>query len=296
MSEIDKNHNIPRKRVLAMAGLCAGAVLLLGSIAVLDGKSGSVDSKQVAASAEDRVIANVNNTPIFDSQIAIARDITGSEVDDDEVLEYLIQQRLLAQSAAKLDLSEEPEISNEIHLAKERILAAAMVESHLDSTISEADIRAYYDAERSVRPPRTQIKARQVVLPDEATAKEISRRLDKGDSFASLALAFSTDRASRESGGDLGYINSDMLDPLLSQKIFAEADNGRIDAFETPEGWHIVEILARRIEPIPSFETRRNDIEKLLKAQALEGLMERLKSNADITRPEPSPAIEIKEE
>ncbi len=291
MSEIDKNQNFPRKRVLAMAGLCAIAVMLLGVIAIFSGSSEEIVEPQIVASPDDRILASVNDIPIYESQIRLVRPFAGQSDQDKEeppaddqaqLLEYLIQQRLLAQSATNRGLMDDPKISNELRLAKDRILAAAMVETYLDTTVTEDDVRAYYKAERDLYPSRLQKKVRQIVLPDAATAKEIIRRLDKGDSFASLALAFSLDRASRESGGDLGYISSDMLDPLLSEQIFAKSENGRLEAFETPDGWHVVEILSQRIEPIPSFETRRNAIEVLLRAEGLQTFMEQLKSEAEI--------------
>ena len=206
----------------------------------------------------------------------------GGTLGRDQAVERLIQQKLLVKMGQELGVEETPEIQNRLNFARNQILAEESAKAFLETAITEEDILAYYENERRIRAEQTQIKARQIVTPDEATAREIIRRLDRGEAFATLALAFSLDRASRESGGDMGYLNYDMLDPVLSEKIFAASDGKRLEPFETSQGWHIVEVISRRKAPVPSLDERREAIIALLKAKKLESRLAELRQKANV--------------
>lgn len=248
----------------------------------------------VITAKDDPVIARLNGQNITKSEFDLAAAYFAlsqnpnaappntAPMTEAEILDRLVQQKLLAGLASDLDLLEAPYTKNRLNFAREQILAEDSAAALLDGSVTDEDIAAYYDKERKIRSEQIQIKARQIVSPDLASAVEIVRRLDKGDAFASLALAFSIDRASRESGGDLGYLNPDMLDPVLSEKIFAGADGERIGPFETTQGWHVIEIMSRRRAALPGLEERRESIINLLRAQKLEARMTELIQNADL--------------
>lgn len=237
----------------------------------------------------DPVMARLNGQNITKSEFdlaaayfALSQRPDAAPMSDAEILDRLVQQKLLAGLAADLNLLKAPYTKNRLKFAREQILAEDSASALLEGSVSDEDITAYYDKERRIRSEQVQIKARQIVSPDQASAVEIIRRLDNGDAFASLALAFSIDRASRESGGDLGFLNPDMLDPILSEKIFAGSDGDRVGPFETSQGWHVVEIMSRRRAALPSLEERRESIINLLRAQKLEARMTELIQNADL--------------
>lgn len=110
----------------------------------------------------------------------------------------------------------------------------------------------------------------------------IMQRLEKGERFGALALAFSNDRASRDSSGDLGYFTNDMLDPVLTRKAFS-ADMGVVLApFKTEAGWHVMEVLDRRRAPEPSFEDMQGDIMSRMTYDEIKKLLGDLRARAQI--------------
>lgn len=282
---MDNPVEIPRKRVLGLIAACLAGLLVLFLMGRASMRGADNDGGEVAIDSSAAIIASVNGSAIFDSQLEKAREEFQSDAQNTQgvdILQHLIEQKLLSQQAKNLDLDKRPDIQIRLRQAKDNILANAMIENFVAEAVTDEELRAFYDAETKLSGPQLQIRARQVVLPDEATAKEVVRRLDAGDSFASIALAFSIDRASRESSGDLGYVSRDMLDPALTEKIFGAADNQRLEPFQTDQGWHIVEIMDRRISPVLSFEDRREKIRQLLTAQKLSQFLETLRQDADI--------------
>lgn len=268
-------------------------VFILGiSVLVLVARQAQPDKPSTAITVEqsddDPVRAIVNGEAIRESQLELASTQWNQEQPDgdsfgrEQVLDRLIQQKLLVMMGQELGVESTAETQTRLQFTHHQIIAEDSAKAFLSTAVSEEDILDYYETERRIRAEQTQIKARQILTPDEATAREIIRRLDKGEAFATLAMAFSLDRASREAGGDLGYLNYDMLDPSLSERIFAAADGARMDPFETPQGWHVVEVISRRKAPVPSLEDRRDAIVALLKARKLEARLQELRQKANV--------------
>lgn len=289
MSEPAENRSISKQQWLFIALIFAAGLMALFFVAQRNSSKNSEPKTPVNVAQDDPVIAILNGQSITKSEFDLAAAYfslgqvpENTPMSDQEILDRLVQQKLLAGQASDLGILEQSYTKNRLKFAKEQILAEDSAAVLLSSLVSPMDIEEYYTNERIIRSQQIQVKARQIVSPDEAAAREIIRRLDKGESFASLALAFSLDRASREAGGDLGYLNSDMLDPNLSNKIFSGEDGDRLGPFQTGQGWHVVEILSRRQAPIASLEERREAITRLLQAQKLEAKMTELLKNADL--------------
>ena len=275
---------MPRKRVLGILLACLAGLFILIIIARTSNNAPS--TKDIPVSFEDNIVASVNGEPIYQTQLNSILDKFGEnngQLDEYQALEHLIEQKLLSQHAEKVELNAQIEIQNKLQLARDRILAREMIDDFVKQNITEDELRSFYDTQSKLQGPELQIKARQIVSPDKATAKEVVRRLDDGKSFASIALAFSIDRATRENGGDIGYISRDVLDPALTAKIFEGEDGERLEPFETSQGWHVVEIISRRMSPVASFEDRYEEIRKLVSAQKVEQFLDSLKDNADIS-------------
>ncbi len=272
------------KKVRAIAALIAAGLIVLTVTALINSAPKPDDGGEVPISSGDRVLAKVNNTAIYESRLETVRPFVDAagDMSDKELLNHLLDQRLLSQFAAENGINESALVRAKLRTAREQILAETAVKQHIAANVTDEAIAEFYEAEKARTGPQLQVKARQIVLPDYATATEIIRRLDKGDTFASLALAFSIDRASREAGGDLGFMSRDMPDPLLTDKIFSAAPGDRIGPVETSQGWHIIDIVSRRTAPYPSLQDRREGIEALLAADAVKQLLDGLRQNADV--------------
>jgi peptidyl-prolyl cis-trans isomerase SurA len=78
----------------------------------------------------------------------------------------------------------------------------------------------------------------------------IKQRLNAGADFADMAKQFS-DSPDKESGGDLGFIEKGSLSLIsFEQKAFSLPVGQTSDPFETPLGFHIINILARENQKV----------------------------------------------
>ncbi|MCL5974233.1 MAG: peptidyl-prolyl cis-trans isomerase, partial [Gammaproteobacteria bacterium] len=72
---------------------------------------------------------------------------------------------------------------------------------------------------------------------------EIQTKLDEGESFAELAQTYSVDVGSAASGGDLGPIQRDVMEPTFEAAVFALENVGDIsEPVKTEFGYHIIQL------------------------------------------------------
>lgn len=289
MSDSRSQQPISRKQSLFVALIFVAGISVLAAMTMRSGPDDDIaDTPITQTSSNSPVLAQIFGQPITAADVGFAQQYlqnagADSQITEEKALNWLIEQKLLARLAVDLGVDQDPEFQRSINFQRDNILANLANAQFIKIAISEQDIQDFYDTEKSRLRGQVQIKARQIVLPDEAMAVEIMRRLDKGEAFASLALAYSTDRASREFGGDLGYLNRDMLAPNLSDAIFSAKDGARIGPLLSSQGWHVINVLERRPMPIQSLEQRREDILDLLRSKAMFTKLEDMRREADIT-------------
>lgn len=90
-----------------------------------------------------------------------------------------------------------------------------------------------------------QVRARHILVDTEEKAKEIAERIKAGASFEEMAKAESTDSATKEQGGDLGWFPRGQMVAEFDNAVF-ELPVGQVSApVSTPFGWHLIEVLEK---------------------------------------------------
>lgn len=156
--------------------------------------------------------------------------------------------------------------------------------------LSEVEIENYIAAHPEQFTDRLRLHLQWIVTDSEEDAGEVLDRLADGESFEQLALSYSIDANTSESGGDLGLIDSD--DPFYDAGMLEEAS--RLQTGETtgpikvPEGYAVIRLLERQKTDGLSghllYDTARKEL-ALSKAKPLNEIEDDLlkKYNAEIT-------------
>ena len=90
-----------------------------------------------------------------------------------------------------------------------------------------------------------QVKASHILVNDEATAKRLLERLQKGEDFAALAKQFSC-CPSKRNGGDLGWFKRGQMVREFEDAAFRGAKGAVVGPVKTDFGWHLIKILDSR--------------------------------------------------
>jgi peptidyl-prolyl cis-trans isomerase SurA len=115
------------------------------------------------------------------------------------------------------------------------------------------------------------IKPNQVVTEEQARAKaaELREKIVGGADFAELAKLHSEDPGSKADGGDLGWSDPAAFVPQFAERITAMAQGEVSEPFQTPFGWHVVELLGVRDQDVTD-QARRNRASAQLRNRKLE--------------------------
>ena len=93
----------------------------------------------------------------------------------------------------------------------------------------------------------------------------IRERIDAGESFADLAREYSEDPGSSTAGGELGSVGKGIFDPEFERVLWSLEEDGQIsEPVKTQFGYHLIRLDGIEIQPYPTFEERRADIERRL--------------------------------
>ena len=148
-------------------------------------------------------------------------------------------------------VSTEEELEEMLRLEYKRNKA---VKEYISDNLTDKEIKKYYEDNIY-----GEIKASHILISvdvdDKATddekkeaeenalkkAKEVIKKLDNGKDFAKLAKEYSTDEATKEKGGDLGYFQpSDMVDEFSSAVRELKKGKYNTEPVKTKFGYHII--------------------------------------------------------
>ncbi len=134
--------------------------------------------------------------------------------------------------------------------------------------ISDVKVQQTHVRHIMLRP--TDVTPEKVVV---SRLKEIKEKLDRGDSdFATLARLYSADPSGTR-GGDLGWLYPGESHPDMEKHITSLKKGDISEPVKTPYGWHIFQVLDRRIQ---------SGINDRIRMQAREALREQKLQDAAI--------------
>ena len=227
---------------------------------------------------ENPVVARVNGQEIrWAEVVASADDLPAQYREQIEsvfpaLLDRLVDLRLLADAARAEGLESDPGVQKRVAAFEDRVLSSTLVERHLAQSVTTAALRERYDALVAARRADREIRARHILLGSEAAAEAAIARLDKGEVFISLASELS-EGPSAARGGDLGYFLPSRMAPAFAEAALAlEPGDYTRRPVETEFGWHVILLVDRRADGIPSFL----DMQDQLREEATKDAVDRL--------------------
>jgi peptidyl-prolyl cis-trans isomerase C len=171
------------------------------------------------------------------------------------VLNKIIDSMALAAEAHRTGIDKDPGVQHRVAEAEQQVLAIALLRKDIAPLITDDALHARYTAEIASKPGEDEEHTRDILVDDDAMAKKIIAELDKGADFATLAKQYSKDSGAAARGGDLGFVKKSEMNPTVADAVSA-LQPGQITQtpVHTQFGWHVIQVLARRRAPQPTFE------------------------------------------
>jgi peptidyl-prolyl cis-trans isomerase C len=273
-----------RSKHWRIACAAAGAVALVACV--------RHSSPQRPPRPGDRAAASVDGAPIWRSDVdreAVAEGLIGQGEPLDvssplfrQVLDEVIDQKLLAAEAIRRRLDESPAAQERLAAARERILGDLLLENAVGKSVDEKAVNGLYKEMVANETPTEAIQLRQIVLASEADALQVKALLAAGGSFDALAAERSRDDATRFKGGEMPPGTVDMLPVAYAQALAGAKAGQTVGPFRTDDGWVIVRVDNRHREAPISLDVARPQIIRYLTYDQVKDLILTLRQKAKV--------------
>ena len=199
-----------------------------------------------------------------------------------EILEEALKLIAIAEDARAAGMHNDPEVAARIELQSMNALAQARIGKLVEeASIDEQSLRSAYETQY-VTEPKTEYKARHILVKTEEEAQGIIAELEGGADFATLATEKSVG-PSAKSGGDLGWFARDAMVKPFADAV-AEMESGQFSStpVQTQFGFHVILSEGTRTAPPPAFESVQESLRASVQQDLVEGFIENTRAAADV--------------
>lgn len=171
------------------------------------------------------------------------------------ILDELINQQLLLLDAQRNFYEADPVFKAELAKRKEHLLISFAVEKTVGNVkATEADAKAYYDANSEQFIQGETVNASHILVDDEDQARDILAKIEGGElSFEDAAQQFSKCPSSQK-GGNLGDFGQGQMVPEFDQVCFTMEVGATVGPVKTNFGYHIIRLNAKNPAQTVPFE------------------------------------------
>ena len=249
----------------------------------------------LAEDAKDPVIAKIDGVEVTQSDLNLALDNLDpqlAQLPEEQkklaALSTVIDAKLIAEKARAEKIDETEDFKNRLEFIVDRELHNAYFKKHVVDTVTDAEVKARYDAEVAKLPPVEEVRARHILVKTEDEAKAVIKELGEGKDFAELAKAKSTD-PNKSEGGDLGYFKKGMMVPEFETAAFA-MNKGDVskEPVKTQFGFHVIKVEDKRNAPPPEFDQVKDQVKQIVLRDKYMEVLKTTKAAAKIEIEDPA--------
>jgi peptidyl-prolyl cis-trans isomerase C len=283
-----------RARATTVATVGALALLVLPVISGCSKEQGSsskaASSATSTSAASDPVIARVNGTEIRQSDLAIAEDDLGENVQGmdpatkrEQLVAYITDVVLVTQAAEKRNLQDNDEFKRRQTFLRNKLLMGLMLQTRAKEAVTDEEMQKVYDEAAKSMTAEEEVHARHILVETEDEAKAIVEQVKGGADFAALAKEKSKDPGAAD-GGDLGYFVKGQMVPEFSEVAFKMYAGQVSNPVKTQFGWHVIKVEDRRNRAMPEFDKVKDQIASYVARKAQTDFVAQLREGAKVER------------
>lgn len=205
-----------------------------------------------------------------------------------QIIKNWMQVVVFSKEAQAKGLDQDPIVAEQMEIFKKRLLFERYQKELLRQVkVSEEETQKYFEERKDQFQTPGQVRVSRIVVATKEKADEVRRSAAQGAPFEQLAKEQSTDEASKQQGGDIGWLKPGYKEPELLRAVEALEPNQISEPFSTPAGWQIVKVTEKR----PAVQKQYADVRKLISQQLL---MTKQREILEATAKELSAKYEVK--
>jgi peptidyl-prolyl cis-trans isomerase C len=278
--------------VRRLALVCAGMLVAAAPALAQQPAAPQVPPQVTAPPAAAPALPSVNGAALTEADVAAATAELGEALQSvpeatrrEQLVDYLVTVRVLAAQARAENLAQGADYQARVQFLTDKYLMETFLRREIEKLVTPAAVEAFYRERVASQPPETEIRARHILVADEATAKAIIEELKAGKDFAELARERSTDPGSKDEGGDLGFFTRDRMVEDFARAAFAlQPGQFSQEPVRSQFGWHVIRVEESRPLPVPTLQDMDGQIRQFLSRRAQAEVIGRLRAAARIER------------
>ena len=233
-----------------------------GIAAVVNGKEIKVDDIKVAYEAN----------PVVKEKTSFA-DFYG------KTLDIFVDGEIVYQEAVKANIENDEAYKKQLKALKEELARKIYLEKEVRKLVNDEAVAKLYNDYKNTFNGEKEVKAKHILVQDEATAKEVIAKFQKNGEFEKLAKEYSKEPA------DLGYFTKEMMVPEFGDAAF-KLKKGEYTKtpVKTQFGYHVIlveDVREAKPQPLDKIE---NQLKGMLAQKTMGDIIKELQSKATVTK------------
>ena len=240
----------------------------------------------------DKPVARIDGMTITEKDLQMAQEDLAERLPQgatdeqkrDYLVGYLSDLRLGAKAADAARIGDTPEFKARLEYFRQKVLLDEYLAREAKKAVTPEAARKLYDETAKSLAPEEEVRARHILVEEEAQAKAALERLKKGEDFAKLAAELSKDPGSGKEGGDLGFFTKDRMVAPFAEAAFKLGKGEISEPVKSQFGWHVIKVEDKRTKALPAFDDVRAEIDSYLLRKGQQDVILALRGSAKVER------------
>lgn len=174
---------------------------------------------------------------------------------------------------------------------REQVMREDLVIKVKNIEVSSKEVKEFFDKNEDKLATQESVRLRHILVGTQQKADDLHLALTAGADFGVLARQASLDKATKERGGDMGYVTKGLLAPDIETVAWSLKKGEISKVLKTNLGFHILYVEDRRAAKPAEFKEIRDDLKAAMLADKVTNAwpkyLDELTQAAKITTPQP---------
>ena len=238
------------------------------------------------ASSNDKIAAVVNGKHIKIEDIKKMYDLNSKikdKVSFDEfynnILDFLIEGEIIYQAAISDKITESKEYIIQLSEVQKELARKIYLDKKARAAINNEAVKKLYDDYKSTFKGEKEVKAKHILVDNEAKAKEVIKKLNSEGQFDKLAKEYSKEPA------DLGYFTKEMMVPEFAEAAFG-LKKGQFTKtpVKTQFGYHVILVEDIRYTKPEALKNIEPQLKTMLAMKSIDDIIKKLQNEAKVIK------------
>jgi peptidyl-prolyl cis-trans isomerase C len=199
-----------------------------------------------------------------------------------QLVDRAITDRVMVNAARAAGLERDEDLRRRLRTFEEGELRDTLLRREVLPKVTDEALRSRWQRDVASRPAEEEVRARHILVPNEADARAILAEVQRGGNFEEIARRRSSDPAARN-GGDLGFFRRGDMVPEFATAAFA-LQPGQVSPqpVRSQFGWHVIKLEERRTGSGPTFDESKEALRQSLIEEEVQAVIARMRGAARI--------------